>query len=87
MKSNDFKCTNNCTDDNSSYVGSGGGGSDDAYAYVAIAMVAASAIILSNYIYAYPVYSFEKTKEGLGWSFGFRKTFNKYYTSTFIHTF
>jgi len=69
--------TSNCTDDNPSYVSSGGGGSNDAYAYVAIVLVAGSAIVLSNDVYAYPIYSFKKYKEGLGWSFGFRKTFNK----------
>ncbi len=57
-------------------------------AYFAIAMVAASAVILSNDVYVYPTVSFYSPKTrissfhsrteyspGLGWCFGFRKTF------------
>lgn len=67
-----------CRDDNPSYGGYGGGGDNsEAYAYVAIAMVAASAAILSNDLYLYPTYSFNGIENlpATGWSFGFRKTF------------
>jgi len=80
----------NCKDDNPSYGGGGGGGGDnsEAYAYLALAIVATSAIILSNDFYIYPAYSFHKGVDknnyygqqstngnGTGWIFGFRKTF------------
>jgi hypothetical protein len=77
----------NCADDNNLYSsasgGGGGGGYDsEAYAYVALAIVATGAILLANDIYAYPTYSFYKSNDyksyyssGYGISFGFRKTF------------
>jgi hypothetical protein len=78
---------NDCKDDNPAlgYGSSGGGGgSGDAAAGVAVAVIVGSAIILSNDIYAYRVSSFYKDKnysgnsrEGSGWAFGFRKTFDK----------
>jgi hypothetical protein len=78
---------NNCKDDNPALgysSGSGGGGNADIAAGVAIVVVFGSAIILSNDIYAYKVNSFYKNKnnqensrEGSGWVFGFRKTFDK----------
>jgi hypothetical protein len=78
-----------CKDDNPYYGGGSGGGGDnsEAYAYLALAIVATSAIILSNDIYVYPAISFyNPTKNnnyygqsnnsvGTGWIFGFRKTF------------
>lgn len=88
------KCWSNvagrCKDDNTHYGGGYGGGGDnsEAYAYLALAIVATSAIILSNDVYVYPAISFYKrTKSynyygqnpndgfGTGWIFGFRKTF------------
>ena len=74
-----------CKDDNPYYGGSGGDNSE-AYAYLALAIVAASAIILSNDIYIYPAYSFSNggrnnyysssgLQTGTGWIFGFRKKF------------
>jgi hypothetical protein len=80
----------NCKDDNPSYGGGsdGGGENSEAYAYLALAIVATSAIILSNDFYFYPAYSFYKggsknnyygqqsnNGNGTGWIFGFRKTF------------
>jgi hypothetical protein len=83
----------NCKDDNPSsangYGGGSGGNGSEAFAYVAIAIVATSAIILSNDFYIYPTYSFFKggnlyydygiqkliPKSGSGWIFGLRKTF------------
>lgn len=70
---------NNCKDDNPSYGSSGGsgGGNDEALGYVAIVAVAFSAVILSNDLYVYPTYSLDdNSKNGVGWSFGFRKTFD-----------
>jgi hypothetical protein len=81
--------TGRCKDDNPYYGGSGGGGDNsEAYAYVALAVVVASAAILSNDIYIYPTYSFYKSNNSYdpysgvsnvsnstGWLFGFRKTF------------
>lgn len=71
-----------CKDDNPYYSGGSGGGGDnsEAYAYLAIAFVAASAAILSNDLYVYPAYSFHNNQNsnssnGTGWIFGFRKTF------------
>ena len=78
--------SNNCKDD---LAGSGGGGgrsgSDGSgEAVLAILLVTASAAILSNDIYVYPTYSFfkdpdysNKTPSKVGWSYGFRKTFQK----------
>jgi hypothetical protein len=79
----------NCKDDNPN--GGGSVGSDnnsEAYAYLALAIVTTSAIILSNDFYIYPAYSFYKGVDknnyygqqpnngnGTGWIFGFRKTF------------
>jgi hypothetical protein len=73
----------NCKDDNPSY---GGGSSGEAYAFLAIAIVATSAVILSNDMYLYPAFSFynpsknknqngQQTSIGTGLLFGFRKTF------------
>lgn len=66
--------------------GGGGGGdsNDDAVRYAALAIVVASAAVLSNDFYIYPVLSFKKPKDQFyksyktsttGWAFGFRKTF------------
>jgi hypothetical protein len=76
-----------CKDDNPNYRsgGSASGDNSQAYGYVVIAIVAASAIILSNDVYVYPTYSFHKGRnkqnsrydDGFGWTFGFRKTFKK----------
>lgn len=77
-----------CKDDNPYYGGSGGGGDNsEAYAYIALAVVVASAAILSNDMYVYPTYSFYKGNthfdpysgisnvyNSSGWVFGFRKT-------------
>lgn len=69
--------SNNCKDDNPSYGSGGSSNNDEAMAYVAVAVVALSAAVLSNDLYAYPVYSLHsKSKNSFGWSFGFRKTFN-----------
>jgi hypothetical protein len=81
--------TERCKDDNPYYGGSGGSGDNsEAYAYLAVAIVATSAIILSNDIYLYPAISFhnptgnnnyygQQSSNGIGsgWTFGFRKTF------------
>ncbi len=80
---------NNCKDDNP-YYGGGGGDNSEAYAYLALAIIATSAIILSNDLYVYPTYSFYKgasknnyygqqssNGNGTGWIFGFRKTFKR----------
>jgi hypothetical protein len=81
--------TGRCKDDIPYYGGSGGGDNSDAYAFVALAVVVASAAILSNDIYFYPAYSFYKrnnaydpnslgvsnVSNSTGWVFGFRKTF------------
>jgi len=68
---------NNCKDDNPSYGSGGNSNNDEAMAYVAIAVVALSAVVLSNDLYVYPIYSFHKnSKNGFGWTFGFRKTFD-----------
>ncbi len=79
----------NCKDDNpalgyGSSSSSGGGGGDSVAAGVAVVVIFGSAIILSNDIYVYRVFSFYKDKnyavnsrEGSGWAFGFRKTFDK----------
>jgi hypothetical protein len=78
-----------CKDDNPYNAGSGGGtNNSEAYGYIAIAVVAASAVILSNDMYVYPTYSFYKSSGNFipyssvstisnssSWSFGFRKTF------------
>lgn len=79
-----------CKDDNPYYGGNSGGGGDnsEAYAYLALAIVATSAIILSNDVYLYPTISFhnptktnnyygQQSNIGVetGWIFGFRKTF------------
>jgi hypothetical protein len=68
-----------CNDDNP-YYSSTGGANADGYLYVALAIVAASAILLSNDIYLYPTYSFSNGignnyygETGIGWTFGFRK--------------
>lgn len=80
---------NNCKDDNptngSAY---GGGGNDDAASAVAIAIIAGSAIILSNDLYVYRINSFydnnintgsdtSQVGNSTGWAFGFRKTLKK----------
>jgi hypothetical protein len=68
---------NNCKEDNPSYGSGGNSSNDEAMAYAAIAVVALSAVVLSNDLYVYPTYSLHNnTKNGFGWSFGFRKTFN-----------
>jgi hypothetical protein len=78
----------NCKDDNPTYGKNTYGGSGDEASFVAIAIIAGSAIILSNDIYVYRVNSFYKDNSmnynnfthegsGTGWAFGFRKTFNK----------
>lgn len=81
--------TGRCKDDNPYNGGSGGGDNSDAYAFIALAVVVASAAILSNDIYFYPTYSFYKRNNSFdpnslgvsnvsnstGWVFGFRKTF------------
>jgi hypothetical protein len=79
----------NCKDDNPTYGSAhGGGGNDDAASAVAIAIIAGSAIILSNDLYVYRISSFYdnnintgsntyQTGKSTGWAFGFRKTFNK----------
>ncbi len=80
--------TGRCKDDNPYYGGSGGGDDNsEALAYIALAVVIASAAVLSNDIYIYPTYSFYKgnyndNRSGIsqatnspGWVFGFRKTF------------
>lgn len=79
-----------CRDDNPYYGGSygGGDGSRETYAYIALAIIATGAAILSNDIYVYPAISFHnqtKTNNhygpqsdngvGTSWIFGFRKTF------------
>lgn len=79
--------SNNCKDDIATSRGGGGGrgGSDGSgEAVLAILIVAASAAILSNDFYLYPTYSFYKNPKylnqnstGIGWNFGFRKTFTK----------
>lgn len=67
----------NCKDDNPSYGSGGNSNNDEAMAYVAIAVVALSAAVLSNDLYVYPTYSLHSNrKNGFGWSFGFRKTFD-----------
>lgn len=78
-----------CHDDNKSapiY----GGGDEDAYAYLAIVAIAASVAIVSNDFYVYPTFSFlddsyydsynlnkDQLVEKMGYSFGFRKTFDE----------
>jgi|TARA_B110000902_G_C14181119_1_gene540576 hypothetical protein len=64
--------SNNCKNDNPTYA-RGGGGADDAAAYLGVALVAFSAVILSNDIYIYHINNFNNTA---GFSLGFRKTFN-----------
>lgn len=65
---------NNCKNDNPTYArGGGGGGADDAAAYLGIAIVAFSAVILSNDVYYNYINSFNT---GAGRSIGLRKTFN-----------
>ena len=81
---------NNCKDDNPTYVyrgGSGSSGSGDQASGIAIAIIAGSAIILSNDMYLYRLSTFDRHQSngtyysesgyGTGWSFGFRKTFKK----------
>lgn len=65
--------SNNCKNDNPTYPG-GSGGADDAAAYLAVAVVAFSAVILSNDVYIYHINNFKGGRSGL--SLGFRKTFN-----------
>lgn len=76
-----------CKDDNPTYgtAGGGGGGGGDAetYAYIALAVVVTGALILSNDMYIYPIYSLDNTEifnkprqPGAGWAVGFRKTFD-----------
>ena len=76
--------TGRCKDDNPYYGGGGGyGDNSEAYAYLALAIVAASAFILSNDIYIYPTLSFYNPQYfgsnnnllGTGWTFGLRKKF------------
>lgn len=80
----------NCAEDGKKYAGGsssngGGDGNSDAYAYMAVAIVALSAAVLSNDFYVYPTYSFIGSTDsyygknkgyGVGYTFGFRKTFN-----------
>jgi hypothetical protein len=81
--------SNRCKDDNPYYRYGTGSSNDnsEAYAYVAIGIAVASAALLSNDIYVYPTFSFYKDDysnninikdviDNMGWSFGFRKTFN-----------
>lgn len=80
---------NNCKDDNPTYgKNSYSGGNGNEASAVAIAIIAGSAIILSNDIYVYRIHSFYNNNissnsyssqdgNGIGWAFGFRKTFNK----------
>lgn len=79
----------NCKDDNPTYGNDAyGGGSGNEASALAIAIIAGSAIILSNDIYVYRIYSYYKNNIssnfntsqegiGIGWAFGFRKTFNR----------
>jgi hypothetical protein len=80
----------NCKDDNPTYGNAygGGGGNEDAASAAAIAIIAGSAIVLSNDLYVYRINSFYNNNinkilnttqigNSTGWSFGFRKTFNK----------
>jgi hypothetical protein len=80
----------NCKDDNPNYGSNayGGGSNNDAVGAVILAIVAGSAIILSNDLYVYRINSFydnnintgtntSKIGNSNGWAFGFRKTFNK----------
>ena len=73
-------CCYNCAGSSSG----GGDGNSDAVRYAALAIVVASAAVLSNDFYIYPVLSFKKPKDQFyksyktsttGWAFGFRKTF------------
>lgn len=87
--SNTYRRTPCCVCYNCSGSGGGGGGNgggsngyDETLGYVAIAIVAASAAILSNDVYLYPVFSFNKQnpytdskRASSGYAFGFRKTF------------
>jgi hypothetical protein len=70
-----------CRDD-AQYAGGGGGG--DAFALIAVAVVATSVIVLSNDVYLHPLISFYKPRDlndekiinpSIGWTFGFRKRF------------
>ena len=76
----------NCKDDAPQYY-SGSGGAAAGYAAIGVgaAFVIAGVFILSNDVYCYPVYSFYNRpggdnnpdfRNGTGWSFGFRKTFD-----------
>lgn len=81
-----------CKDDNPYYGNSGGSGGDasEAYAIVALAVVATSALILSNDIYFHGVQSFHQYSvpdpqywspnyiDKQGYSFGLRKTWPKF---------
>ncbi len=79
----------NCHDDNPSPYGGGSSNNSDGYAYCAIALVAASAVLLSNDFYFYPTYSFFKFSNfdstgfnaNSGIVFGFRKTFKKIHSA------
>lgn len=80
------RCWNNvigrCKDDNPYYGGgySSGGYEDNSAAYLALAFITLSAVILSNDVYLYQVNSFYKNigeYNDTGWILGFRKTFDK----------
>lgn len=84
------RCWNNvtgrCKDDNPNYGGYSSSDNTSFYTYVAIAIVAASAIVLSNDVYFYINSPFSQDYnsiiedfDGKNWSFGFRKAFKNSY--------